>query len=74
MIVVQIDKFFSTQVFCVEDTAQSYFCFTDLLNNYIMPTLDHFCPSQRADVEWATVEASSTLSLVLFRSSDSVPG
>ena len=38
------------------------------------PTLEHFNEGPAKDLTWASIECTNTYSLVLFRTSDSVPG
>ena len=59
-------------VFVIEDTAALATNFPDLLNNYLVKTLEHFNKGPHTIVEraWASIECSSTFSLVLFKSAD----
>jgi hypothetical protein len=61
-------------VFVVEDTAQNSICMDEIYREYVVPTLEHFNDGTAKDQPWASVDCANSYSLVLFRSSDSVPG
>ena len=58
----------------MEDTAQNSNFTEELYHDYILPTLEHFNEGPAKDLTWASIECTNTYSLVLFRTSDSVPG
>jgi len=63
-----------SKVFVVEDTSLNSTCMDELFQEYIVPTLEHFNEGPNKDLHWASVECTNSYSLVLFRTSDSVPG
>ena len=64
----------SLQVFVLEDTALNSNFTEEIFQDYVVPTLEHFNDGPGRDQPWASVECTNSYSLVLFRSSDSVPG
>ena len=59
-------------IFVIEDTAALATNFDDLLNYYLVQILEHFNegPHQTVERSWASIECSTTFSLVLFKSVD----
>ena len=59
-------------IFVIEDTAALATNFDDLLNYYLVQILEHFNegPHQTVERSWASIECSTTFSLVLFKSAD----
>jgi len=60
-------------VVLVEDTALGSTSIQEIKNNYLIPTLEHFNGGPATDVEFASLETSSTYSIVPFRASDCMP-
>ena len=59
--------------FVVEDTSLGGSCMEEIYQNYIVPTLQHFNGGTTKETPWSSVACSSTFSLVLFQSGDSLP-
>jgi hypothetical protein len=59
-------------IYVVEDTAALATNFDELLNNYLVKALEYFNGGPHTTVEksWASIECSSTFSVVLFKSAD----
>jgi len=59
-------------IYVVEDTAALATNFDELLNNYLVKALEYFNGRPHTTVEksWASIECSSTFSVVLFKSAD----
>ena len=59
-------------IFVVEDTAALANHFHELVSHYLVKALEYFNQGPHTSVEnsWASLECSSTFSLVLFKSAD----
>ena len=60
-------------VVLVEDTALGSTNIQELRASYLLPALEHFNGGPAQEVEFASLECSSTFSLVPFRASDCMP-
>ena len=63
-------------IYVVEDSVNLAAYFDDLLSTYLVQALEHFNGGSHTTVEraWASVECSTTFTLVLVKSSDWRPG
>ena len=63
-------------IYVVEDSVNLAANFDDLLSTYLVKALEHFNDGPHTTVErsWASIECSTTFTLVLFKSSDWRPG
>ncbi|TRY67891.1 hypothetical protein TCAL_15797, partial [Tigriopus californicus] len=60
-------------VFVVEDTAMNQLFHPEIRTNYIQSLLDHFSGGSAKDVPWASIECSTTYTLVTYQSADALP-
>ena len=61
-------------VLLIEDTALGGFGFSEIKNNYIVPTLEHFNGGPASsDLDFASLSCSSSFSVVPFHASDCLP-
>eukprot|EP00094_Tigriopus_californicus_P002833 TCALIF_02731-PA protein Name:"Similar to MED25 Mediator of RNA polymerase II transcription subunit 25 (Drosophila melanogaster)" AED:0.24 eAED:0.38 QI:13/0.25/0.2/1/0.75/0.8/5/0/565 len=60
-------------VFVLEDTAMNQLFHPEIRTNYIQSLLDHFSGGSAKDVPWASIECSTTYTLVTYQSADALP-
>ena len=60
-------------VLLIEDTALGGFNFAEIKTNYIIPTLEHFNGGPASDLDFASLNCSSSFSIVPFHASDCLP-
>jgi len=60
-------------VLVIEDTALGSTSMADIKTHYILPTLEHFNGGPVSDLEFASIECSSSFTVVPFYASDCLP-
>jgi len=73
MVVSNADPPIVDVVLVIEDTALGSTSMADLKTHYILPTLEHFNGGPVSELEFASIECSSSFTVVPFYASDCLP-